>query len=359
MPKPNELAILTVNGKLFQDWETVMVRHAKKEVPFFFFRFTCSEPAPIAKNWGVLQIKPGDLCEVTLAGQPAFSGLVHTRQVYYDSRRHYIELQGCSPVLALAYASVVHKTMENNNMNYEQYARGLLKQFPKIGFKVEGGQLPTFKFPRIAIAPGTSVMEALEIPLRSLGSVDLTSNVKGDLVAVVGPNGESDTVTEGIDMLEGREIIYQPGFEKGTAVMGYAPGGDAKSGSDVASAIFHNSKESGSADSAGNAQGVIPSELPVYANTLAASRANADRDWQNQDWLTVYATVQGWLRRDGKLWDRNQSVRVKSPMLIMDGSFPLEVRTVTFSQDNQSGSRTVLELCNKKAMGQFAPQGEG
>ena len=46
----------------------------------------------------------------------------------------------------------------------------LLKPFiPKINFVVEGGALPQIKFPRISIPHGMSVMEALELPLRSVG----------------------------------------------------------------------------------------------------------------------------------------------------------------------------------------------
>jgi prophage tail gpP-like protein len=354
MPKPNEIAVLTVNGQLYQDWETVLVRHARKEWPFYYFRFTCSEPTPFAKSWGVLRIRPGDWCEVSLAGQPAFSGMVHTRQVYFDKQRHYVEIQGCSQVIALTYSSVVSKTMENNKVNYEQYARGLLKPFPKIGFQVVGGKLPDFKFPRISIAPGTSVAEALEIPLRSLGSIDLSSNIKGDLVAIVGTNGETDTVTEGVDMLEGREIIYQPGYEYATATEGQGPGGDQVNGPQAAQQL-HNNTQKSSVGSDLRAQGVIPLELPAFAKSMLENRVNADRNWQTQDWITVYATVQGWLRRNGQLWNKEQNVSVKSPMLIMDG-LSLMVKTVTFSQeDSNSGTRTVLELCNAAAMQGTAP----
>src|SRR5262245_60854792 len=115
-PKPTELAILTVQGQNYQDWESVTVRHAKYEAPFYTFRFTCSEGMPLVKHLAKLQIKPGDYCTISLAGQLAFNGLVSTRQVYYDANRHYIEIQGASNVLALSYASVVHKTMEQNNV---------------------------------------------------------------------------------------------------------------------------------------------------------------------------------------------------------------------------------------------------
>jgi prophage tail gpP-like protein len=357
MPKPSEIAVLSVNGQLYQDWETVMVRHAKQDVPFFYFRFTCSEGMPLSKNFAKLQIRPGDYCTITLAGQPAFAGFVHTRQVFYSGKQHHIEIQGCSQVMELSYSSVVHKTMENNNMTIEQHIRNLLKPFPKIQFKIEGGKLPTIKFPRLSMSPGTTVMEAIEIPLRALGGIDLTSNVKGDLVAVVGKGSDTDTVTEGIDILEGREIIYQPGYQSGLYGIGQAPPGDQQSGTQGAHEKFHKNIGEAMNSLAQATPGVIPLEIPAFLKGFLAGRTNADRDWQNKDWVTVFITLQGWLRRDGKLWDRNQQVRVKSPMLIMDGSLDLSVKSATFTQENQTGSRTVLELCNPLALGGGTPQG--
>jgi prophage tail gpP-like protein len=353
--KPNELAVLTINGQLYQDWESVLVRQTKKQSPFYMFRFTCSEGFPVANNFGVLQIRPGDWAEVTLAGQPAFSGYIHTRQVYYDSRRHHIELQGLSSVMVLNYASVVHKTMEHNKVNYEQYARSLLQPFPKINFKVIGGQLPQMKFPRISLPPGISVMEALEIPLRSLGGVYLTSNVQGDLVASVGPSGGSDTVTEGVDIIEGREVIFSPTFFNQLNGMAQAPGGDQASGSKVTHELYQRSSAENSF--AGQAAAaILPLELPGFNKQQIQNRVNMDKDWQQADAITVYVTVQGWLKSSGKLWDPEQTVRVKSPMLIMDGNLDLLVKSITFTQDNQTGSRTTLELCNALALGGTVPQ---
>jgi prophage tail gpP-like protein len=65
-------------------------------------------------------------------------------------------------------------------------------------------------------------------------------------------------------------------------------------------------------------------------------------------------TVHGWLRPSGGLWDRNQTVFVTSPMLIMNQE-PLITKVVTFTQDNETGARTTLELCNPSALGPIGP----
>src|SRR5262245_44474257 len=215
MVKASELAVLEINGVLYQDWETVWVHLTEAQAPFYSFRFTCSEGDPIAANLLAMRIRPGDLCQVTLAGQPAVFGYVSTRQVFYDARRHYIEIKGASHVQGLAYTSHISKTMEYKDVTYEQFARAVLKPLKNINFLTEGGQLPQTRFPRISIAHGTSVLEALELPLRSLGGVALTTNIKGDVVANVNAiSGVRHVFVEGQDILEGREIIVNTGLEK-------------------------------------------------------------------------------------------------------------------------------------------------
>jgi prophage tail gpP-like protein len=355
MVKATELAVLQVNGQLFQDWESVTVRQCKKEHPYYFFRFTCSEGMPLASNWAKMQIKPGDQCQVTLAGQPAVQGLVSTRQVFYDSKRHHIEIQGASNVLGLAYTSAISKTMEHKDVTFEQFARALLKPcMPKINFVVKG-QLPQIKFPRISIPHGTSILEALEIPLRNLGNVSLTSNVKGDLVAVAGPpTSGGDTVVEGKNILEGREIIFNPGMATGTYQLSQGTGGDDKSGAAVSHQPYFVKQFTG----LGNQYlpGVIPNDMMSSEKEHLQGRGQMEHDMMNEDRVTVFITVHGWLKPSGGLWECDQPVSVVSPMLIMNGSEKLTTKSVTFSQDNERGSRTVLELCNELAMLGNVPQ---
>ena len=361
MAKPNELAVLQVNGKLFQDWESVSVRQCLLESPFFTFRFTCSEAIPLAANFAVMQIKPGDQCQVTLAGQPAVQGLVSTRQVFYDARRHHVEIQGASNVAGLAYVSAISQTGEHKDVNYEQYARALLKPFfPKINFIVEGGQLPQTKFPRISIPHGMSVLEALELPLRSVGAIQLTSNVNGDLVAAVGPKpGGGDIVIEGQNILEGREVIFNPGIAKGKNTTGQAPGSDDKWGAQVAHVPFLSETFRGMAAINQYLPAVMPMDLPAFGKDHLQGRSDTESDMMAIDQVTVYATVQGWLKPSGGLWECNKVVHVKSPMLLMKGNEELKTKSVTFTQDNERGSRTVLELCNPAAMGGGVPPETG
>jgi prophage tail gpP-like protein len=262
--------------------------------------------------------------------------------------------------MGLAQASVVHKTGEFKDKTYEQYAKELLKPFPSIKFLVEGGQLPSTKFPRISIPPGTSVLEALELPLRSLGGIQLTSNPKGDLVAVVGPYGGEDTVYEGDlgrpSILEGRELIYNPGMAKGTYSIGQKTGNNDEWGAKASHIPYHGNPFQSLAPN--YAPQVVPLEIPAWSKDFLKGRAQGGQAWQQRDEVTVFATVQGWLRPSGGLWKQGQMVTVVSPMLVMDGGLSLQAKSVTFTQDDKTGTRTVLELMNEAALAGFIPQGD-
>jgi len=318
-------------------------------------RFTCSEPLPVSNNFAVLQIKPGDECEVHLAGFPAFAGKVVTRQVYLDANKHHIEIQ-CATFVELGTASVISQTGEWRDKTFGQIARDILG---KIGINVvfEGGPEPTYKFSRVSAAPGETIVTFLDKISRSLSAssglgISFTTNVEGDFVVIMGPNGGSDTITEGKNLLVGREVIYNPSMSTNHPVISQAPGTDKERGAKVTHQPFADLPVKNDFNSGPAA--VILSELPTADAQQLKGRAITESQWLGADQITVTATVYGWRRPSGGLWYRDQQVVVKSPSLMMD-SEKLIAKSVTFTQDNRSGTRTTLELCNASALGGIAP----
>jgi prophage tail gpP-like protein len=161
-------------------------------------------------------------------------------------------------------------------------------------------------------------------------------------------------------MLEGRELIYIPmiaapppgdgaGDQKASqATTGQRPGNDDQWGAKVASVPFLSK----TFEMMGNK--IVPSnivpEIPLWDKSIIEGRATSESGWMNEDYVTVYGTLQGWLRPSGGLWVPGQDVVVTSPMLVMKGE-KLTLKSVTYSQDNQTGTRAVLECCNANAMG--------
>jgi len=346
-PSPQDIAVLEIDGMQYGEWESVSVRHAYYDVPFVTARFTCSEAQPIAANYAALRILPGQWCKVYLGGQLMMSGYVATRQVFYDAFRHYVEIQAVSNVASMAYTSIISKTHELKNVTAEQAIRSWLAP-SGIQFRVEGGALPSRKFPRIAHAPGTPIIEMVETVLRQLGSYPLRSNPQGELVVEAGESSQTDTVTEGIDILEGREIIQNLGMAKGSYGIGEQPGNDKTNMTKSAHEVFKANPYSNAAVEQYAPQ-VIAAEHPGDVQNMSG-RANAEQLLQTQDTINVIITVRGWFKPSGGIWTCGQKVMVKSPMLVMDGSIDLKAKTITYSQDNRRGTRTVLELANPLAL---------
>lgn len=357
MAKPNETAVLIVNGREFAEWETVSVRRTLRDTPPFHCRFTCSEGMPISKNFAKLQIMPGDDCTVILAGHLAFTGKVETRQVYYDAQRHQIELQ-CATFVDLATGSVIHKTGEWIDKTFAQIAQDVLG---KLGIRLvfEGGPPPAYRFPRVSVTPGESIYDFLDMLSRGLSEgsgvgLSFTTNDAGDFVVAMGPFAKIDRVTEGRDILIGREIIYNPSMAGIAPAIVQGPGDDAKWGAGVASVPYFAHRTTEMVLPGTAAPSVIRAEMASSDRTLLKGRTVNESQWLAADQITVIATVHGWLAPSGGLWRHNQQVVVTSPMLMMNGD-TLRLKATTFTQDNTTGTRTVLEMCNEAAIGGSKP----
>ena len=354
-PKLAETAILTVNGRDYKDWESVSVKHAKRDHPPYLCRFTCSEGLPIANNFAKLQIKPGDDCTVTLGGQLAFTGKVMTRQVYYDAHRHHIEIQA-GTFAELSTSSVISQTMEWKDKTFQQIGDDVLGKF---GYKMlfEGGSPPSDKFPRVSATHGETVQDFLDSLGRSVktdsgSAIAFTSNPQGQYVVIVGPGTGMDSVREGVDIIIGREIIYNPSSANPSPSIAQAPSNDKQWGAKNYSAPF--AKEAMEALGKTFIPGVIVSEIPTADKNVLSNRSATENKWLGEDQITVTVTVWGWNKPSGGLWQRDQKVAVYSPMLMMNGD-ELEAKSVVFTQDNNTGTRTTLELCNANALGSNKP----
>jgi prophage tail gpP-like protein len=336
--KAQEVAEVTIKGKRFRDWESVIVRMEEGSVPNSF-KLTVSEGAPLAKTFAEQQIKPGDHCTVKLAGELAITGYVETRQVAYTAEQHGIEIVGHSMNKAAVDASVVHKTMEFKNKGISHIASEMLKP---LGLKWNPKtQISEKPFERVNIAPGTSVHEQIEALARKRG-VTLGTDLQGNYTARTAFEQGSDKLEEGKNILEGRE----------TLTMSMGGGGnynyDQKTGNnkEFGAKVSHDAKGASKNDNSRMGQGVHAPNVSVggMPGDKIDSQTNADMEGDRRDYekFEVTIVVQGWLKPSGGLWKPGEMVHVKSPMLIVDEK--LKLMKADFTQDNKSGTRTTLLL---------------
>jgi prophage tail gpP-like protein len=342
--RTSDVATLTVNGQEYRDWKTVTVYLCFFEANNYY-RFTCTEGKPLAQKFSEMRIRPGDACTVYLGDKFAIGGVVTTRQVAYTATHHGVEITGKSDTFATVSGTSVVEGGEMQNVSYTVMASNLLKPYG-LTFEPKGN-ISQKKIPRVS-TQGQSVWDVLESNARALNIHLGTSPDRGDSYWGTDPSyteGYGQAI-EGLNILEGREIIskvFSDGPSVSTSQMAPTPEKWGAVATQISSSVT-----SGFADMAVAAGPFMPllQHLEVPGDKANAQmRSNAENVALSYDRLMVEVVLQGWFNQSGALWKPKNIVYVKSPMLIMDRN--LQCKSVTFTQDDRSGTRTTLELTDE------------
>jgi len=342
---PSEICELRVGGKTYRDWKTILVYLCRKETANYY-RFTCTEGMPLAKDVLGLQIRPLMRCTVILGGQPAIDGYVTTRQVAYTATHHGVEITGKTIGYTASHAAAMTPTGELVNKSFMEIANEICQP---AGLKVTPkGGISEKKFPRVNVQ-GQTIWEVLDSCARARNIVIGPSPKPGEgntfWATTPGFSEETPYVIEGKNILEGREILSALVNPGANAMMGQSPP-DAKTGYGAEKThVPHKSGDAGFGKAMGAAGFYAPSlgmmELPGVKDDVEM-RTGAEDTASNSEQAWVEVVVQGWFRPTGGLWSPYDKIHVKSPMLIMDET--LTAKSVTFTQDDRGGTRTTLEI---------------
>jgi prophage tail gpP-like protein len=347
MPKPQEVAVLDVNGKTFEDWESVWVQQRWAD-SFTYFRFTAAERDPIINRKGgpfpliaKLQFKPGDKCTITLAGQLAVTGYIETRQVAYDANAHGVMLIGKSATAWAARSSVDTKTGNFDKKNIVQVAQQVIAPYG-VGLRVIGSPDMT-PFDKLQNEKGELVWDFLERIARPRGVV-MGSDSKGNFLLI----GEHSypvvsQLVEGQNIKSCQCIITHEHIYTEYRVDGQAPASDDNAGT-------------ASSELTGKVGGTSPvisklitaAEQPVKTQAEIQARAKNESVWHEGTTIQATIVVQGWLRDGSSLWQAGDDVHVHSPMAMLDNT--MKIQNCTFTQDNNSGTLTTLDLVNPELL---------
>ena len=337
----SEIAVLEVNGKKFDDWESVWVQSRWND-PFTLFRFTAAERDPIFASKNIfplpqrLQFKPGDQCTITLAGQLAVTGVIEIRQVAYDANQHGVMLIGKTATAWPARSSVDTKTGSFDNKNLVQIATEVLAPYP-VGLVIIG-QIDMKPFDKVQNEPGELIWDFLE-RLARWKDVIMGSDAQGNFLLI----GQHSMPT-GVQLVEGRNIkTCQCTIRRDQVYTEY----------DVRAQTAASDDNSGTQASELNATAVgkfpvpfakliTPHELPVKTQPEVQKRVDTEKRWRDGTEVQADITVQGWLSDERSLWWPGDEIKVYSPMAMLDDV--LKIRTATFTQDSTSGTQTLLDM---------------
>lgn len=344
-----EICLLTVNGREYTDWKSVTVYLCQKEA-FNYYRFTATErvTASPPKVMSEIQIRPGHTCTVTLGGEYAIGGFVTTRQVAYSENAHGVEITGKSYTYATVQGGASVKGGELRDVTYTQLATQILQPYG-ITFTPKGN-ISQEKFDRVNVT-GQTAWEILEKHARMRDIILGVNPYQGnDFWGTAKGYTEKDgAVEEGVNILEGRETISMEFGSGAFLTLAQHPPTPQQWGHAVTSGPLGN-LASGFASGLGVGKGpfmplVSMAEVPGKQSD-ASQRSGAENTATSGEQIKVEVVLQGWFNPQGILWRPWMRVFVKSPSLIMNQS--LILKSVTFTQDDRSGTRSTLELWNEQ-----------
>jgi prophage tail gpP-like protein len=336
--KPEEIAEVFIDRFVYSDWESVWVQHRWMDA-WPVFRLTTAERDPDTRLWARLQIKPGDLCLIKLGGIVAITGVVIVRQTAYDANSHAVSIQGHGVQWFTWRGAILDKKQEFPG-GYVEVANQVMAPFgvsPRVVGSIDGTE---FK-PPAHNEIGESVFQFLE-KLGRERKVVLGGDYAGNLL-LIGDHVASvvDELIEGVNILSCQCVInigdvYQPYVARG------------QSSSDGSSSPTEKSQQ----DAYVNSQIMkrytpllVANEHPVWTQHEIDLRAETEATWGDGTIIEATVVVFGWFTRSGVLWAHctGQCVILNSPMTTLVGE-RLAIRSVTSTQDRQSGTRTTLDL---------------
>jgi prophage tail gpP-like protein len=337
---PREIASILVGGIEYTAWETVWAQERWAEA-FSFFRFTTAENPPLPEVYTDLKIIPCDRVTVLLGGVTAISGWVTQRQVAYDADRHQVQIIGKANTFWPAKSSIETEDANMDNMNIVQMANKLVSKYGVSVVTI--GDVDTSPFGPKQASPGGNIWQFLDEQAK-VKKVLLSSNAAGELL-LIGPHGSrpAGVLKEGVNIKKMQSNISIEDLFTDIQAIGQVAGHDQQNMGDAN-------------DMKGHAAGggciksvmVIPVEDPVQTVADLDKRAQFEAQWTQGAKITCNITVQGWFNQFGDLWRAGQSVVVISPMVFVNQE--LKIKTVTWTQDSENGTETLLECVQPWAL---------
>lgn len=330
------IAELKVNGMIYGGWKNVRITRSIEQMAGTF-------ELEISDRWpGQLKrtpIKPGEMCQVLLNGQPVITGRIDTVMIDYDSQKHSIRVGGRDKTGILVDCSAAYLSGQWRNVHIEQIAKNLLSQYD---IKVETFGLEGIRpFRSYSIHEGESIFECLERAARMIG-VLLTSNPDGDLVITRAmSDGEGLVLIEGGNIKAARaEFSWKDRYSE-YIVKGY--GRLFGDGDHVHSAPVHAIGD----PAISHFRRLIVLAENHSDNASLKVRAEWECNVRRGRGCRGSITVQGWENKFG-LWYPNTIVSVTSPLIYLAESKMLIVGC-SYTLDDQGGSLTELAIARPES----------
>jgi prophage tail gpP-like protein len=320
---------VSIGGQNFSSWESVLVKNDFLNAP----------PVFTLQTDGAKKIKLGDDCVIKLGGQTAITGYINVIQPAYDGNRHGLQVQGRSKTQDCIDCSIILGDSNNGNFDGQtlsSIANTILKPY-SIKFTNKGKDAA---FEHAQVHPGETAYQFIKRLALQL-KLYLIHDEFGNLIAIDKAIDSSQTqLEEGKNILACRAVLSDYTQMKGVVGLGQCNADDKKSGRAVSQLMV---KSEDNPECKRERRSCVVAERPCTGDNLK-DRVRLEYEYRASVTMEVAITVYGWLTggKSGDLWKPARMTMVKSPMAQL--SQELWIRSVTFTQDNRSGTRTLIEL---------------
>lgn len=327
---------LFLSNTIFTGWVSVSVRRSLEHMAGSFSLGLMLPGQPVPSG-----ITPGQPLKLQINGQTVITGWLDTVRHTLTPTRDSVTISGRDKTGDLVDCAAIFQGSQWHNRTLQQIADDLCRPFGVVVRWQVSDAAAAKPFASFTLQPSETVADALGRAARHRG-VLVTSNAQGDLVFTQAGTRQTDTLTLGknlldVDFTDDRRNRFSDYLVKGHGHGGGKQGDQKTAGSLAApkgvyrdasvtrwrpKVILADSK----LDAAGAEQRAIREERRAVAKGYQFS-----------------ATVRGWFRENGSLWDTNLLTRVVASRVGV-AQQDLLVCQVEFALDSHQGEITRLVL---------------
>lgn len=330
---------MTVNGTDYEGWKTVRIQRSVDTISGAFV-------LDVSDKWsaGILpiEIKAGDECELSIAGEVIITGYVDKVSPRFDDRSRSISIAGRDKTADMVDCSAMNEPGSWDNITIGDLATKLADPF---GIKVTDESGDSEKFKLAKLQPGETAYEMLERYTRQRGILVLSDGKGGIVLKKIGGDRADVSLQQGVNIKAAEGVSDYSARYNEYIVTGQSFGDDLLFG-DEAAQIDAKAKDAEIrtlrrlkiiAANATDAQNM--KKVAEWEATIRAARGTG---------ITV--TVQGWEQLPGgRLWTAGDLVEIQSDWLQIGQPKDMLINSVEFSKDDQNGTITVLQLVRPDA----------
>lgn len=326
-------ARLKIDSVFYDGWKAFSISESIETVASSF-------RLSVTDNWNNLSwpIKDGDLCEVFLGDEKLLTGYIDSVEASVSSSERTIEVSGRSKASDLVDCSADGKSAYTG-LKLEALTEKLISPFG-LTVTLDEGVTTGAVIQNVGVSIGDTPFEILDKRVRQKGLLLLSGTDGNILISKPGNEYADSGLTLGENILscsasfdsKDRFSVYkikaQNNFEmeglSGFQVLGRASDSNVKRFRPLVM-------------SAANAMGAL--EAKTQAEFEAITRAARARK--------ISVSAQGFFQRSGKLWKKNQVVKLNAPAIGVEND-ELLISDITYTLD-ENGSVTTFGLMRKDA----------